>query len=304
MNTLKRFFFVINKLIESEHTIKQLEEKFYDEYKNIYQTPTRHAFKSDIDRLIESGFLLEEGKSGVSTSYKIIKTSLNYTLNNSDKQLLKEIFETYSNNNIGLQKFFEKIGEVLNFKIKDLIPIQDISKYKNKDIYLQVKTKLQEVINNYLGEVKEISFEYLPINKNQTSVWSVFPYKIEIDHKKTERVYVYNKNPKVPKYFNLARIMSVPVIHNESISKEEIFKNYDVVKFRLYPPVSRSYHLCIGEKKIIENEETVIIETPFLTSFDLCQKVLKYGQYAEIINHPESIEKMKQIIEDMKKRYS
>ncbi|MBC7475990.1 MAG: hypothetical protein H7263_17035, partial [Candidatus Sericytochromatia bacterium] len=110
MNTLKRFFFVINKLIESDYTIKQLEEKFSDEYKNIYQVPTRHAFKSDIDRLIESGFLLKEGKSGISVSYKIIQTPLNYVLSNNDKQLLKEIFETYSNNNIGLQRFFEQIG--------------------------------------------------------------------------------------------------------------------------------------------------------------------------------------------------
>ncbi|MBC7476174.1 MAG: WYL domain-containing protein, partial [Candidatus Sericytochromatia bacterium] len=267
--------------------------------------PTRHAFKSDIDRLIESGFLLKEGKSGISVSYKIIQTPLNYVLSNNDKQILKEIFETYSNNNIGLQRFFEQIGQILNFKIKDLIYIQDVSKYKNKDIYLDVKSKLQEAINNYSGQIKEISFEYLPIGKHQTSIWSVFPYKIEIDNKKTERVYVYSKNLKVPKYFNLGRIMSIPIIKEQLISKEEILKNYETVQFRLYPPVSKSYHLCAGETKIIENEEkeTVIIETPFLTSFDLCQKVLKYGQYAEIIDHQESIEKMKQIIDDMKKMY-
>lgn len=311
MDTLTRLFFIINKLLEKSYTINKLQNMLVDAFQ-LEELPSRHVITDDIKRIEKAGFIVNKGKVSRANSYKIIKTPFKYELDKENTELIKNIFATYSNNTLIINNFFENISTLLQFEIKDIIPEQDVSKYKNKDIYFQIKNVLQKAINDSHQSHRKVRFDYLSSENeklgNPPITHDTFPYKMLIDDKKMERVRVYNPQPKTPKLFNLNRIVSIPELLDENISKEELLINYETARFKLYPPASRNYNLCdwLGETKEVEDheKEIVIIKTPYYTAFDLFQKIMKYGECAEVIYPPDAVKEIKTRIEKMHQLYS
>lgn len=306
MDKLSRLLFILEKLIEKEYSVSELETLLTEQFQ--LEGEARHGIKLDIERIEKLGFILSKEKKGRKNKFKINKTPFKYKLNEEEQELIKDIFANYSNNTIALNSFFDNISSLLHIDLKEIIPKEDFSKYKNKDIYSKVKKVLQQTIHNSNHDYRKVRFKYLSAynhSKNKDPlIHEVFPIRIERGDKKTERVRIYNNYGKLS-ILNLDSIMTVPEVLDEFISHGEVSTKYNKAQFKLYPPASRNYHLLKDEEKIIYDKENeiVIIKTPYYTSFELIQKVMKYGECAEIISPPEARREIKEKIDKLQDIY-
>lgn len=307
---LTRLFFIVNKLLEKPYTVNQIANMLTNQF-SLDKLPSKHMINDDLNKIKKAGFKLETDKQSKEFSYKIKKTPFQYTLDKENIDLIQNIFSTYSNNPVLLENFFQKISTLLQFDLKDVIPEHDVSKYKNKEIYFDIKNILQKAIHDSHLTHRKVKFNYLSAENdakgNDPITHETFPHRIEITEKKIEKIWVYNRQPNTPKQFNINRIVDIPELIEETVEKDYIASTLDYAKFRLYPPASRTYNLCtwLHESKEIEDpeKEIVIIRTPYYTAFDLFQKIMKYGEYAQVLEPLEARDMIKERISKMLKIY-
>ncbi len=297
MNRDIRLFFIIQKLLEKHYTALELQNiiiksfDFFPQPKEIYK---------DIDRIKKLGFNISETprKRNLGTRFKIEKTPFNYSLKENEKELIKDIFKTYKNNDYVLTGLFNNIGSLLNFNLEEII--EDKFVKPESKLYLEIK----KTIKKACSERKKISFLYNAIGK-EARISTGFPCNFETDDKKVERFCLYMSDyPEEYRYidYNLERIQEVPIISNEVMFGEfvDIF-----ARFKIYPPTSFSYHLSKYDKIESRDEEnnTITIRSKYYTSFRLVQKLFKYSDTVEIIEPDSARIMMMEKILKMQKLY-
>lgn len=295
MTSLKRLVFIINKLIEKPHSARALQDLLLNEEK--IEITVKHLYE-DIKNLKEVGFeIVEIPRSKISgKTFKINKLPFKYSLSEPENNIIKDIFNSYSNNFIELEELFLKFSSFLDFELQNLVHIE--KNEKRSDLYLKVKQELNKAKSSY----KKVSFEYKKPNSNEVKTHKGYVFKIDKDEKKIERVLIYNDKKELYIDFNIERISSVPII----LDKEPTYNDfrYKYAKFEIYPPVAKAYHKTSDEEELTEeNSEVRIIKTRFYTNFRLIRKLLKYGEYVKIIEPEEAKKEIKKIIKKMNEIY-
>ena len=185
MTSLKRLVFIINKLIEKPHSAKELQDLLLNQEQ--IEITVKHLYK-DIKDLKEVGFEIDEipRTKDSGKTFKINKLPFKYSLSEQENNIIKDIFNSYSNNFIELEELFLKFSSFLDFELQNLV---NIEKYeKRSELYLKVKKEL----NKARTSNKKISFEYKKPNSNEIKVHKGYIFKIDKDEKKIERILIYN----------------------------------------------------------------------------------------------------------------
>jgi predicted DNA-binding transcriptional regulator YafY len=76
--------------------------------------------------------------------------------------------------------------------------------------------------------------------------------------------------------------------------------------FRLYPPLSKAYRSRVGEQIFPDKKYTdcLLIKTPYISELRFVQRILRYEQYAEILEPPALRMRLQNSIMDMFQRYA
>jgi hypothetical protein len=304
MNAIKRLFFIINCLLEKEYTIQELQKELQLSFGDGIGSAHKDINK-DIEKLKILGFNVSEKSrtrekdnlnnryKTVGSKYKIESTPYHLNLNSKELELIQDIFKSYSLNKAEISMLFNKIFYYLNIDLDEIIK-EEIN--KDNDLYLKVKRKLSSSIEIR----KKVSFEYKAPDKELKIVIG-YPYKIEQDHKKIDRLLLLNTYGNYTEY-NLERIKSEPeILHNEPICNE--FPILKRAKLKLTGYLANSYHLSPEEKLIEQKDDYKIIETPFISEFRLTQKVMKYGYQMELLEPESAINYLKEEINKLTKVY-
>lgn len=295
MNAVKRLFFIINCLLEREYNIQELQKKIQLSFGD--EIGSQHKdIKKDIEKLKLLGFNVsckkrtrKKFKDEIKTTgslYKIESTPYHLNLSSKELELIQDIFKSYSLNKAEISMLFNKIFYYLNIDLDEIIK-EEIK--KDNDLYLEVKRKL-----TYAIEIrKKVSFHYKAPDK-EIKIVIGYPYKIEQDHKKIDRLLLLNSYNTYTEY-NLERIKSEPeILQNEPICNE--FPILKRAKLKLTGYLANSYHLLPEEKLIEKKDNYMIIETPFISEFRLTQKVMKYGYQMELLEPESAINYLKEEI--------
>lgn len=281
--------------MKHEMTIPQIQSLFNNNFK---MNSNHRDITNDIKKLEELGFDINKiDLKGLSKKYKINKTIFEISLNDQEMELIKELFDEYTNNTYILQSIFEKFSYIANIDLENILQSKSIE--KNTELYAKSKKNIQKAIR----ERKKITFEYQPINKTELSIHAGYPYKIIKDEKKIERLLLLNDyNDYVE--INLDRIMSEPLILY-NLPSNNCFPEFKKAVFKLFYPASKAYHKIASEKiiDIDEEKETITIETQYFSVFRLIQKIIKYGDKAEIISPKEARDEMQKQLSNALKRY-
>jgi hypothetical protein len=123
MTSLKRLVFIINKLIEKPHSARALQDLLLNEEK--IEITVKHLYE-DIKNLKEVGFeIVEIPRSKISgKTFKINKLPFKYSLSEPENNIIKDIFNSYSNNFIELEELFLKFSSFLDFELQNLVHIE------------------------------------------------------------------------------------------------------------------------------------------------------------------------------------
>ncbi len=294
MKQIERIIFIINCLIEKPYTIRELQNLVCEKF----SISLNHIYK-DLKLIDENGFTIPGLNEHNPSNLRIESLPFNFPLFEENKELIHDLFNTYSNNSVQLSSFFERLSSFLNFELENIISEDNLVNYEGKEDYKKIKKSLEKakLIK------KKIHFKYRAVDKEIKEYYG-FPYQIEKDEKKVERVIIYHDSIKKYGEYNLDRIKSIPVIlYNDTLPEE--FPTF-FCHFKLYPPVSRSYHILRpleNELSYDDEEGTKIIKARYFTSFRLMQKLFKYGEYVEILDPPDAREEMKKRILKMKSLY-
>jgi hypothetical protein len=290
---IDRIIFIINCLIENTYSKKELQDVVWEKF-----SISPHNIYKDLRLINKIGFIIP-GLSKHSSILRIESLPFKFPIYEEDKELIHELFNSYSNNSIQLNNFFERLSSFLNFELENIISEDNLIVYENKKDYQKIKKVLEKA--KLLK--KKIKFEYKAVDKEIKEYYG-FPHHLEKDEKKVERVIIYHDF--IEKYgeYNLDRIKLTP----EILDKEVLQRDFPALfcHFKLYPPVSHSYHILRPlEDEISYDEEkgSKIIKARYYTPFRLIQKLLKYGEYAEILDPPNARDEMKRRILKMQNLY-
>lgn len=304
MNAIKRLFFIINCLLEKEHTIQELQTKINFEFGE--EIGSQHKdIKKDLDKLKLLGFNVSEKSrvrkkdnlndryKTVGSKYKIESTPYHLNLKNSEVELIQNIIRNNSLNSSEISMLFKKIFYYLNIDLDEIIKEEF---EKDSKLYIKVKKRLKEAIELR----KKVIFEYKAPDKESKKVVG-YPYKIEQDHKKIDRLLLLNSYDSYTEY-NLERIESEPeILTNEPICS--YFPSLKRAKLKLTGYLANSYHLLPEEKLIEKKDNYMIIETPFISEFRLTQKIMKYGYQMELLEPESAINYLKEELNKLNKVY-
>jgi predicted DNA-binding transcriptional regulator YafY len=299
MDSFARIIFIINKLMEAPHTVRQLEEKMFDEFK-LGSPVSDQQIYNYLKALRKFGFIISKSKKTKNSGelLKIEAMPFKLNLKEEEREFINDLFSSYPNQQTVMGSFFDTINNYLNFDLENIIQKEELVEYENKEIY----PKAKKVLEKAKQQRKKVSFKYEPVSK-EIKTMLCFPYRIEKDEKKTERVLAYNDYFKSYSEYNLARFRSIPEIMEHEVFNGEFPTLF--ARFKLYQPVVSSYHYLPGEiKESTDDEEgSVIVKVRYFTPFRLVQKLLKYGEHAEIIEPKDAREEMKKRILNMSNLY-
>lgn len=304
MNAIKRLFFIINCLLEREYTIQELQKEL--QYSFGDEIGSQHKdINKDIEKLKILGFNISEKSrtrekdslnnryKTVGSKYKIESTPYQLNLKTSEIELIQDILKKNSLNSSEISMLFKKIFYYLNVDLDEIIKEEF---EKDSKLYIKVKKKLKDAIQLR----KKITFEYKSPDKESKKVIG-YPYKIEQDHKKIDRLLLLNAYDNYTEY-NLERIQSEPeILINDPICS--YFPSLKRAKLKLTGYLANSYHLLPEEKLIEQKDDYKIIETPYVSEFRLTQKVMKYGYQMELLEPESAILYLKEEIKQLTKVY-
>src|ERR1051326_6696566 len=188
MENIARTVFIVNKLLEAPYTVSQLKFQLSEELKTAKPVNDSQIYKY-LEELKKLGFMVTKSKrtKKSASAYRVESTPFRLTLKEEEKEFIRDLFASYPNQQGTMTGFFETLNNYLNFDLENIIGKEGTIDYENQEIYLKTK----KVLERAKQQKKKVSFKYLPVGK-EIKPFSGFPYRLEKDEKKTERVILYN----------------------------------------------------------------------------------------------------------------
>lgn len=197
----------------------------------------------------------------------------------------------------GLRSLSDRLSRYLRFELAKVIePEVGSPQMLSDDATFQCYEELELVCR----DGQQLRFSYSPLRGNTRRVWieplemswqEGHAYLIAYDLDKAKRLEL-----RVERIVRPIEQLPGRVHPKRSMVQAGMF--------RLFDPVARAYQPRVGE--IVNSDPrypgALLIETRYVSAFRLCQRLLRYGQYVEILEPPELRQSMVGIIAAMTRR--
>ena len=305
INSTERTLAILTLLLAQPMSVADIQRHFSDKgYDNI----SSDAIYEDIKKLKNVGFVISEANKRTNFLYSILQTPFEQLLGHKELNSLAYAYSVLENSNDPHLKKFEKaldiIDRTLNLGLDDLLPdIHNKEEDKFTDYDTEDMQKLIEYLYKLCNDKQEIEIEYQSQKRKEPKKYKIFP--IDVENNNGVFYLIGCKQGHSEKYeFRIERLTGQP--SQLPTKMPEILMKQVFAKFRLYPPISKMYKASANESVSPddENKEAIIVHAPYKNELRLFQKLVRYGEYAEILYPPQARDYAVKILNKMQNVYS
>lgn len=307
-STAYRVLLLLKLLNENDYSIKELNTIFSSD-KNVARSFSKVVMQKYITTLKLAGYKFTKPGLANKYKYKLIKAPvlINFTKDNLKTFVVLEdyvssLFQEKLNKHY--QSFLSKISgylseeqiAYLNYERKH----QKSHSFFNNSKYSKYASLIRQ-FEKFCLEEQNIVVKYKLLPEGKDSQLILEPRSIKYD---SDDVYICGYNP-IAGERQLIHMDYIQEIKQLPVKSKYTSDKFSAVSFKLKGRLAKGYRLYEGEKisEIDKENGTITVIAYFDDKNFLIQRLMKYGDYCEVIYPKYVRDRIKEIIKDTLKNY-